>query len=130
MAQGSPQIVRWIVRAVAAASVCSTVLAQVSDPQKLLQEAERLAWVKAWTRAEPLYAEAARLFADQGNRRDALYAEINRLRGQLPRLPIAEVSQRLADYLEDPIVQNDDRLRLRCLVIKGETDEDLDPSLS
>jgi len=43
-----------------------------------------------------------------------LYAEVNRLRGELPRLPIAEVSQRLAEYLEDSIVQSDDRLRLRC----------------
>jgi hypothetical protein len=40
------------------------------------------------------------------------------------------VSRRLAEYLDDPLVQKDDRLRLRCLVIKGETDEDLDPSLA
>jgi CHAT domain-containing protein/Tfp pilus assembly protein PilF len=100
------------------------------DPEKQIQKADRLAWLKAWTRAEPLYAEAARQFTARGDRRNALYAEINQLRGELPRLPIAEVSQRLADYLDDPIVQGDDRLRLRCLVIKGETDEDLDPSLS
>jgi CHAT domain-containing protein/Tfp pilus assembly protein PilF len=100
------------------------------DPAKLVEQADRLAWLKAWTRAEPLYEQAARLFNERGDRRNALYAEINHLRGELPRLPIAEVSQRLAEYLEDPIVQSDDRVRLRCLVIKGETDEDLDPSLS
>ena len=47
-----------------------------------------------------------------------------------PRSPVPEVSERLSDYLDDPIVQNDERLRLRVLIIKGETDEDLDPSLS
>ena len=41
-----------------------------------------------------------------------------------------EVSERLAEYLENPLVQADERLRLRCLIIKGETDEDLDPVLS
>ena len=66
----------------------------------------------------------------RGDQRNALYAEISVLRGQLPRLPVPEVSARLAEYLEDPVVQADDRLRLRCLVIKGETDQDLDPSLA
>ena len=101
-----------------------------SDPEKLIEQADRLAWLKAWTRAAPLYAEAERLYAARGDRRNALYAQINHLRGQLPRLPVPEVSQRLAEYLEDPIVQSDERLRLRTLIIKGETDVDLDPSLA
>jgi tetratricopeptide (TPR) repeat protein len=103
---------------------------QAADPDKLLHQAERLAWLKAWTKAEPLYNEAERLFAARGDRRDALFAEVNALRGELPRLAVPDVSQRLADYLDDPIVQHDDALRLRCLTIKGETDEDLDPSLA
>lgn len=41
-----------------------------------------------------------------------------------------EVSQRLADHLEDPLVLADDLLKLRTLIIKAETDEDLDPSLA
>ena len=55
---------------------------------------------------------------------------MSKLRGDLPRLSVPEVSERLAEYLADPVVQADDRLRLRCLIIKGETDADLDPSLS
>jgi tetratricopeptide (TPR) repeat protein len=43
---------------------------------------------------------------------------------------VPEVSERLSAYLDDPVVENDERLRLRVLIIKGETDEDLDPSLS
>lgn len=100
------------------------------DPEALLQEAERLAWLKAWTQAAPLYAEAERLFTARGDPRNALFARINHLRGQLPTLPIADVSQQLAAYLDDPLVRSDARLRLRCLVIKGETDQDLDPTLA
>ena len=84
--------------------LCGPAFAQIgSDPDRLLQEAERLAWLKAWTRAAPLYAEAERLYVARGDRRNAQYAEINNLRGQLPRLAVPEVSQRLAEYLEDPI---------------------------
>ncbi|MBA3642048.1 MAG: hypothetical protein H0W53_22885, partial [Acidobacteria bacterium] len=101
-----------------------------SDATKLIQEADRLAWLRAWGAAEPLYAEAERIFASRGDDRNVLYAQISVLRGQLPRLPVAEVSARLAEYLEHPLVQADERLRLRTLVIKGEPDQDLDPSLA
>src|SRR3984893_19301823 len=82
------------------------------------------------TRAEPLYADSERLFTERGDQRNALYASVNKLRAQLPRLSVPEVSQRLTEDLENPSVQSDDRLRLRCLVIKGETDTDLDPFLA
>jgi CHAT domain-containing protein/tetratricopeptide (TPR) repeat protein len=114
-----------------ALAFCPPLLAQnAQDPDALLNQAEQLAWQKAWAKAEPLYAEAARLYEARGDRRNALYAEVNQLRGELPRLSVLDVSQRLAVYLDDPIVQTDDRLRLRCLVIKGETDEDIDPMLA
>ncbi len=114
-----------------AAALCYPASAQnTSDPEKLLQEADRLAWLKAWTRAAPLYADAERLFVARGDQRNALYARINNLRGQLPRLAVPDVSQQLAEYLEDPIVQKDDHLRLRTLIIKGDTDVDLDPVLA
>ncbi len=110
---------------------CDPAFAQdTPDPQKLIEQADGLGWLRAWTRAVPLYEEAERLFTARGDRRNALYAQISRLRGELPRLPVPEVSQRLADYLEDPTVQADERLRLRTLVIKGDTDVDLDPSLA
>ena len=105
-------------------------LAQTADPQKLLDEADRLAWLRIWTRAEPLYAKAREAFVARGDKRNALYAEVNQLRGQLPTLPVPDVSERLNQYLDDAIVKSDERLRLRVLIIKGETDEDLDPSLS
>jgi CHAT domain-containing protein/Tfp pilus assembly protein PilF len=113
------------------AGLCYAALARnPADPEKLTQEADRLAWLKAWTKAEPLYTQAGRLFTRRGDRRNALYAQIGALRGQLPRLAVPDVSERLAAYLDDPLVQRDDRLRLRALVIKGDTDVDLDPMLA
>src|SRR5437660_2497884 len=103
---------------------------QTADPEQLVEQADHLAWLRNWSRAEPLYAQAQRLFAARNDHRNALYAEINTLRGQLPQLPVPEVSQRLAEYLDDPMVQSDQPLRLRTLVIKGETDTDLDPALA
>src|SRR5881628_3673161 len=105
-------------------------IAQESDPHKLLAEAERLAWLRAWTKAEPLFTAAERAFAAQGDERNAMYARVSALRGQLPRLPVAEVSEHLGVLLDDPVVLGDEHLRLRTLIIKGETDTDLDPSLS
>lgn len=100
------------------------------DPSELLREADRLAWLRAWTAAEPLYAEAERRFAATGDERNALYAQIGHLRARLPRLAVPDVSATLQEYLERPLVRADERLQLRCLVIKGEVDEDLDPSMA
>src|SRR5919107_4208159 len=119
-----------IVGTLLTASLYLPVVAQTSDPHKLIAEADRLAWLRVWTRAEPLYAQARQGFIAIGDERNALYAEVSRLRGQLPTLAVPDVSDRLSEYLENPLVESDDRLRLRVLVIKGETDEDLDPSLS
>ena len=48
--------------ALLAAILCQPTFAQTNaDPAKLIEQAERLAWLKAWTRAAPLYAEAERL---------------------------------------------------------------------
>lgn len=104
--------------------------AQSPDPHRLLAEADRLAWVKNWTRAEPLFAQAEQLFAQRGDRRNQLYAQVSKVRGQLPRLSLSQVSSQLDALLDDPLVQQDLRLRLRCLTIKGDVDMDLDSDLA
>lgn len=101
-----------------------------STPDQLLREADRLAWLRAWGAAEPTFLEAQKLFAARGDQRNALYAEVSAFRGRLPRISVAEASGRLAEYLQHPLVQTDEQLRLRVLVIKGETDEDVDPTLA
>lgn len=113
-----------------ALQISTAVLAQDGNPETVLAEADRLAWLKNWYRAEPLFAQAERMFAARGDRRNELYVHIGRLRGELPRRANAEVSQELADLLIDPLVKGDARLRLRCLVVKGDTDLDMDVGLA
>lgn len=96
----------------------------------MLTEADRLAWLKNWTRAEPLFSKAEEMFSAAGDQRNALYARISAIRGRLPQLSLIEVSQTLSDYLDNPIVQNDPKLKLRCLVVKGDVDMDFDDGLA
>lgn len=106
----------------------SVVRAQ--SPTEALAKADRLADLRAWTRAEPFFIEAEKGFIKAGDARNALFARLGRIRGELPRRSIAEVSKELAYILQSPLAATDDRIRLRCLVIKGETDQDYDASLA
>jgi hypothetical protein len=73
---------RYLLVALAVAHISASLLfAGDPDPQKLLAEGERLAWLKNWRKAEPVFAEAERLFSERGVRRDGLYARISKLRG-------------------------------------------------
>jgi len=100
------------------------------NPAELLKEADRLAWLRNWSRAEPLFTRAEELFRARTDDRNALYAMVGKLRGQLPRLPIQQTSNQLADLLEYRIVKSDAQLRLRILTVKGDTDMDLDIDLA
>ncbi len=100
------------------------------NPDDILKEADRLVILRSWELAEPLFAEAEREFSNRDDRRNTLHAQAGKLRAQLARHSVADMSQRFAEFLEDPLVQHDDRLKLRCLVAKGETDLDLDPALA
>ena len=102
----------------------------VRSAAEALREAERLSWLRNWAAAQPYYAEAERQFQASGDRRDALFAHISGIRAELQRLPLLETSELLANELEDPLVQSDARLRLRCLVVKGDVDLDMDANLA
>jgi CHAT domain-containing protein/tetratricopeptide (TPR) repeat protein len=115
---------------IAVALLSSLGWGQVSPPANPIVEADRLADLRAWTRAEPLFIQAEKVFEQAGDQRNALYAKLGRIRGELPRRSVAEVSQELADILESPLATSDDRIRLRCLVIKGEADTDFDAALA
>lgn len=55
--------------------------------ERLHTQADRLAWLRAWSKAGPLFAVAERAFAARGDERHAMYARMSALRGQIPRLP-------------------------------------------
>ena len=108
----------------------SSCLADDATRNNALQNAERLAWLRNWSAALPYYRQAEREFTATGDRRNTLFAHISGIRGELQRLPLLETSQLLANELEDALVQSDTGLRLRCLVVKGDVDLDLDTELA
>jgi len=112
--------------ALTAVSLCG----DAPEGNRLLTEGERLAWLKNWQAAEPYFARAEAAFNKAGDTRDALYSEISRLRGELPKLSLIKTSELLAEKLDDPLMAQDLRLRLRCLVVKGDVDLDLDAELA
>src|SRR5208283_2654429 len=89
-------------------------------------EANRLYWLNNGPKAAPLYAKAEKLFAAQGDSRNELYAKVGRLRSEAETMSFVELSQILNEQLQNPIVRNDSRLRLWCLIAKGYTDLEID----
>ena len=112
--------------AVAAALMCAPLTAQTrpseSNPKRLIEKADRLAWLYNWYLAGPLYAEAEKLYEEAGDSRNALWAKIGRLRSELETMSFPEVSEYLATELDTPLVQNDAQLRLWILDAKGAVD--------
>jgi CHAT domain-containing protein/tetratricopeptide (TPR) repeat protein len=97
-----------------------------TDPQELLAEANRLYWLNNGPKAAPLFARAEKLFADEGDGRNELYAKVGRLRSEAETMSFVELSRVLNEQLQNPIVRNDSRLRLWCLIAKGYTDLEID----
>jgi tetratricopeptide (TPR) repeat protein len=95
-----------------------------------LESAERFVWLRNWTAALPYYTEAERQFEATGDKRNALFARISLIRAEADAHPYLEASQYLATMLDDPLVQTDPSLRLRCLVVKGDLDLELDKDLA
>ena len=103
---------------------------QQGEAERLIAEGDKLAWLKNWQAAEPLFEKAEVLFRERGDKRNELYARISRMRGQLPSRGLFETSTYLASVLDDPLTKDDARLRLRCLTVKGDVDLDFDTALA
>ena len=52
------------------------------NPEILLAEANRLAWLSNWPKAEPLYVRAEELFREKGDTRNEVYARVGRIRAR------------------------------------------------
>jgi CHAT domain-containing protein/tetratricopeptide (TPR) repeat protein len=97
------------------------------NPEILLAEANRLAWLSNWPKAEPLYVHAEELFREKGDTRNEVYAGVGRIRARSEQMSWVDVSKMLGHQLELPVAKTDQQLRLWCLVAKGYTDLDLNP---
>jgi CHAT domain-containing protein/tetratricopeptide (TPR) repeat protein len=96
----------------------------------MLAEATHLAFLHNWPMAAPLFAEAERFYATTDDRRSELYARVGRLRGEVESRSLPEASTYLTEVLKSPMVQSDPRLRLFCLIAKGDIDFQIDPKSS
>src|SRR5882672_12208501 len=98
------------------------------DPSVLLGEANRLAWLFNWPKAEPLYVRAEQLFKAKGDTRNEVYSRVGRIRAQSETMSWVDVSEILGRELDLPIAKNDKKLRLWCLAAKGYTDLEINPA--
>ncbi|GAC1428618.1 MAG: hypothetical protein NVSMB62_26450 [Acidobacteriaceae bacterium] len=73
-----------------------------------------------------MYRELESRFAAAGDSRDAIYAHISRLRGDLEHMNLQVLSLYLTAQLKRPEVQKDPHLKIRCLEVKGNVDLNLD----
>ena len=99
-----------------------------NDPEVLLEEANRLAWLFNWPKAGPLYARAEELFGTRGDTRNEIYARVGRIRSQSETMSWVDVSNILGRQLDLPVVKSDPKLKLWCLAAKGYTDLEINPA--
>ena len=108
--------------------LCSSIVAaQEPQAKELLARALHFADLYNWGAAGPIFAEAEKRFDSAGDRRNALYTRLGRIRSNIERdqNTFPGESVQLGDALDDdPLLQNDKELRLFCLIVKGEIDAD------
>jgi CHAT domain-containing protein len=100
----------------------SSALRSDDDPTVLFTEAKRLGMLENWYASAPLFERAESLFAAAKDQKNQTYSRIGRIRSRAEEMSQREASQLLAQELASPIVQSDDRLRLWCLMNKGDID--------
>jgi CHAT domain-containing protein len=97
------------------------------NPEILLAEARRLAWLFNWPNAKPLFVRAEQLFKEKGDYRNETYARVGRIRAESEAISWFDVSKMLRQELDLPIVKSDQPLRLWCLAAEGYTDLEINP---
>src|SRR5436309_1714062 len=101
--------------------------AQPSAPEGL-QRALHFADLYNWTDAAPEFSEAETLFLAAGDQRNALFARLGRIRATSEQRNLAATSAQLATELEtNSILRTDKQVRMFCLIVKGDIDEEFDP---
>ena len=117
----------WL--AVGALALCTLSLVRpllADEPGQLLARAEQLADLYNWYDAEPLYAQAENAFDLAGDKRNALFARVSRLRGQMQIRALPGLVDEIDSILATDVAKGDQLLRLRCLIVKGDVDLEID----
>ena len=96
--------------------------------QVLLTQALRLGDLYNWSDSAQPFSVAEQLFTKAGDRRNALYARLGRLRATMEQYSLPALSEQIMTLLDrEPLLQSDPPLRLFALMVKGDVDGELDP---
>ena len=96
---------------------------------ELLHHAIYLAELYNWAAAGPEFTQAEKMFAAAGDQRNALYAKLGRLRSTAEQGKVPAISAELENELtSNPLVLQDKQLRMFCLIVKGDIDEEVNSS--
>ncbi len=98
---------------------------------RLLADADELAWLYNWQAAAPLYRQAEMLFDAEHNSVQGLYAQVSQIPAQLDAsaLTMTECLRILNNDLRRP-ESSDPETRLRILLIKGLVETNYDAALA
>lgn len=100
----------------------------LSNGHSHLEQALRLANAYNWAEAAPEFVEAERLLQTEHDEKGALQARLGRMRSTIDRggaLP--EVIFQLGEELDsNPLLKGDGKLRMFCLIVKGDFDSESD----
>ncbi len=136
--KGGMQVIRRIVKkqnalgalVVFMCCIANTANAQIAaaftDPHQALQKAEQLADIYNWYDAHQYFVEAERLFLVRGDERNALFARASRLRGEMQIRPFPDVVDAIDEILSTAATRSDPALRLRCLIVRGDVNLEID----
>lgn len=95
--------------------------------ERLLQHGLHLGDLYNWSDAAPDFEAAEKEFQTVRDKRNALYAHIGLLRATVERRNLPRASAGLGSELEEnPLLASDEQLRMFCLIVKGDIDQEID----
>jgi CHAT domain-containing protein/tetratricopeptide (TPR) repeat protein len=96
---------------------------------ELLHHAIYLAELYNWAAAGPEFAQAEKMFMAAGDKRNALYAKLGRLRSTAEQGNVRALSAQLETELAtNTLLVRDKQLRMFCLIVKGDVDDEVNSS--
>lgn len=100
---------------------------RLKGAERLLEHARYLADLYNWAGAAPDFEAAERQFRTAGDKRNALYAHCGAIRATSEQRNLPQTSAQLsAELATKPLLKADTELRLFCLVVKGDLDQEID----
>lgn len=131
-AETAARILESVIRPVAVICVLGAVLLPLSaqdrqpSASELLHHALYLADLYNWTDAGPGFAKSEKMFIAAGDRRNALYAKLGRIRSTAEQGSLPVISAELSAELDaNPLLQSDKQLRMFGFIVKGDIDSEI-----